>query len=422
MKTVKQYVESGRGVKFGDEMVISSIGEKKRVHLNRTRYLLTSSQDDKIHLDGNKIKLATYGMRDFQAQLVLDQRYRSTDEGIYYMEVLEGGPVLYNGKLCFKFYLDRDDLVEISYLSLDFSKEVSKNDIFTAIPKRVVESDLNILIHGESGVGKSYLARKIHDKSEKKGHFVQVNLSSFSHGLIESELFGHVKGAFTGAIRSKEGAIAQAECGTLFIDEVDTLPLDLQVKLLLFLDSKKYRRVGDDREALSDCRLLFACNRPLEELVRKGVFRKDLYFRITSGHSHHIAPLRGQHDLIKSLLDQFCKKNRLSYCKNLLEVYLDYLWPGNVRQFLGHLEKKKHMTNKRMLEVCVEDLKLSQNISELSLDMNLGMVSLEKYSRLYVQQVFYHLGKNRELAAKVLKISPNTVKKKVSRISREKAS
>ena len=158
--------------------------------------------------------------------------------------------------------------------------------------QNLINSDLKILISGETGTGKSHLARKVHEKSGRLGEFVAINLSSFNPQLIESELFGHKKGSFTGAIHDKTGAFSMAKNGTLFLDEIDSLPLDLQTKLLTFIDNKKFRRVGDTKEESINTRLIFASGRPLEQLVEQGSFRKDLFFRLKSGHSVEMASLR----------------------------------------------------------------------------------------------------------------------------------
>ena len=186
---------------------------------------------------------------------------------------------------------------------------------------KLIRSDLNILIQGETGTGKTRLARRIHDESGSSGDFVHINLSSFSPSLIESELFGYQKGSFTGAIKNKVGALASANFGTLFIDEIDSLPFALQTKLLLFLDDQKFSPVGSRQVLSANTRIIFASGRSLIDLVKRGSMREDFYFRIISGHEIRMRPLRDCPELIDRLINHFSIKNNVSLTIKLKEFY-----------------------------------------------------------------------------------------------------
>jgi DNA-binding NtrC family response regulator len=263
----------------------------------------------------------------------------------------------------------------------------------------VVESDMKILITGESGTGKTRLAKKIHSQSKRSGQFIGINLSAYNPSLIESELFGHKKGAFTGAVSDKCGAFKLANWGTLFLDEIDSLPIELQTKLLGFLDDKTFRAVGDTREEKINARLIFASGRPLESLVEKGLFRKDFYYRLKTGHGIELKPLRDDVSLIDRVLDQFCLENNITLTYRLREFYLSLSWPGNLRELYGHLEKKRILTKGRKFDfdLCDEEL-ITKSTDLYSFEKEIQ--SLEDTKREYVSKILGHFQGNYQLAAK----------------------
>jgi two-component system response regulator HydG len=211
--------------------------------------------------------------------------------------------------------------------------------------ENAAQSDAPVIILGESGAGKELVARAIHQLGErKKGPYVKVNCAALTESLLESELFGHVKGAYTGAYKSRAGRFEMAQGGDVFLDEIGDLPLSTQVKLLRVLEDKVIERVGDSQPIPVDVRVISATNKNLSSLVETGAFRKDLYFRINV-IPIHMPPLRDRVEDIPLLAESFFQKLRLKSGKSLegitnlaLEVLMKYSWPGNVRELKSAFE------------------------------------------------------------------------------------
>jgi two-component system response regulator GlrR len=229
---------------------------------------------------------------------------------------------------------------------------------------RIANTDSTVYIHGESGTGKEVIARAIHFASGRKDKpFVAVNCAALPETLLESELFGHEKGAFTGAIRSSKGLFAQAHEGTIFLDEIGDLPLSIQAKLLRVLQERQFYPVGSEQPLAVDVRIIVATNKNLEESVKQSLFREDLYYRI-----HvipiELPPLRERREDIPLLVDHFLKKysgQMKKDIKGLTPVALQRLmlheWPGNVRELENTMEFAVAMTTR---DVITEDLILPE--------------------------------------------------------------
>jgi len=208
------------------------------------------------------------------------------------------------------------------------------------------DSDANVFITGETGTGKEVFARAVHSNSQyQQGNFVVVDCTSLPETLVESLLFGHEKGSFTGAEKAQDGLIRQANGGTLFLDEVGELPLALQKAFLRVLQEHRFRPLGSNREVESHFRLVAATNRNLDDMVTAGQFRSDLLFRLRS-FIIELPPLRERRDDIKELtryhLDRFCERYGLmskGFSPEFLQTLIDYPWPGNVREFVNTLER-----------------------------------------------------------------------------------
>lgn len=203
---------------------------------------------------------------------------------------------------------------------------------------KVSATDSTVLITGESGTGKGVLARKLHEESRRRaGPFIPVNCSAIPEHLLESELFGHVKGAFTGADRTRKGLFLQADRGTIFLDEIGELPLHMQAKLLHAIEDKSVRAVGSEEARRIDVRIAAATNRNLAQMVRDGQFREDLFFRLSMFHVH-IPPLRDRIGDVRPLVEYFIaglgkESGRVMTLDTEAEEFLlSYRWPGNVRQ------------------------------------------------------------------------------------------
>lgn len=216
------------------------------------------------------------------------------------------------------------------------------------VVRKVADSEASVLITGESGTGKELVARSIHAQSGRRnGPFVAINCAAIPRDLLESELFGHVKGAFTGAVKDKTGKFLLAEGGTLFLDEVGELPLELQPKLLRALQERTVEAVGGTREQKLDVRVVAATNLDVEKAIADGTFREDLYYRL-SVIPVHLPPLRQRCEDIPLLLRYFCGKHgadKVAFDKPALTTLTSYMWPGNVRELENLVERLLIMRN-----------------------------------------------------------------------------
>ncbi|MCH8967088.1 MAG: sigma 54-interacting transcriptional regulator, partial [Planctomycetes bacterium] len=211
---------------------------------------------------------------------------------------------------------------------------------------RAARSNLTVLIQGETGTGKELLARTIHRESPRSaGPFVPVHCGGYTDSLLASELFGHVRGAFTGAVADRPGVFEVASGGTVFLDEISTMSQEMQVKLLRVLQERRVVRVGSSKEVPVDARVVAATNSELAELVRTKAFREDLYYRIKVV-SCDIPPLRGRIEDIKALIDHFMSyfsqrddKKGIRLTPATERILLSYRWPGNIRQLRSELER-----------------------------------------------------------------------------------
>jgi DNA-binding NtrC family response regulator len=228
--------------------------------------------------------------------------------------------------------------------------------IFDSI-RKVAPTDSTVLLSGESGTGKELFARAIHAHSKRAVRpFVAVDCSTFSSSLLESELFGHAKGAFTGAVKDKAGIFDIANYGSLFLDEVANLNSDIQAKLLRVMETREFKPVGADRLKKSDVRIIAATNRNLKEMVNEGNFREDFYYRLNV-FPVFIPPLRDRRDDIPRLLYHFLKlycrqtgKRVDGFSDDALEILVDFNWPGNVRQLKNQVERLVILADDRILD------------------------------------------------------------------------
>lgn len=225
----------------------------------------------------------------------------------------------------------------------------TKNEEFQKaidIAEKAADSNVNVLILGESGVGKEVLARHVHNCSSRKGrHFMAVNCHAFADNLLESELFGHEKGAFTGAIEKRKGRFEAAHGGTLFLDEIGDIPLNTQAKLLRTIETKKIERIGSNHSIETDFRLISATNKNLNEEIIQGRFRDDLFYRIST-ITIEIPPLRERKEDLDILIEFFLEKSKVDLKKKILhiekgvkEFLYSYNYPGNIRELKNIIER-----------------------------------------------------------------------------------
>ncbi|MDR2597982.1 MAG: sigma 54-interacting transcriptional regulator [Treponema sp.] len=242
-----------------------------------------------------------------------------------------------------KGHMDQKD-AEQGYHTL-ITKSPAIQEILEIIDK-AAKTDLSVLLLGESGVGKELFAEQVHLRSKRKNSpFVRVNCAAIPEGLLESELFGHIKGAFTNAISKRQGRFETADGGTIFLDEIGDLPLTLQAKLLRVIQEKKYEKVGSDDTITVDVRIVSATNKDLDRQVQNGLFREDLYYRLNV-IPVNIPPLRLRQEDITELAHFFLKnfiiktgKNFNGFSEDALEAMLLYPWPGNVRELQNCIER-----------------------------------------------------------------------------------
>ncbi len=279
--------------------------------------------------------------------------------------------------------------------------------------KRSARTNLSVYLEGETGVGKEILAALIHAWSPRaKGNFVAINCGALSADLAESELFGHVKGSFTGAINTRPGALMQAHGGILFLDEVADLSLDIQVKLLRFIENGEIRPVGSDRVVKTDVRVICATNKPLKKLIKQGRFRQDLFYRLASIEIR-VPPLRGRMDDIEFLAKTFAQEFGFQLSPNALLRLKSYSWPGNVRELRHNVERACGMAQEfnRILSEDDFGFLINSQSGEESDDNEFGgaILSMQEMERVLVLKALRLSSGNRTEAAKILGIARSTL-------------
>lgn len=293
-------------------------------------------------------------------------------------------------------------------------KIITRNPIFRNILNQInviSDYDTNILLEGETGTGKSFLAKYIHYMSPRRnGPFVKVNCTAIPDTLLEAELFGHVRGAFTGAVRDKPGKVELADGGTLFLDEIGDMPLHLQAKILHFVQEKEFERLGDTKTRKANVRIIASTNRNLKELMRRGQFREDLYYRL-GVVKLHIPPLRERKEDIPLLVNHFIEKYSKMYSRRIkgisseaMKLLLSYNFPGNVRELENLIERA--VITCRGSVINPEDIHIEMD--------SMPFVKEEEIER--IRQVLEQTGGNRSLAAKILGMHRTTLWRKMKEL------
>ena len=286
-----------------------------------------------------------------------------------------------------------------------------------ALAQKVAPLNSTVLITGESGVGKERLARSLHDASRRsRGPFIAVNCGAFADTLIESELFGHARGAFTGAVQDRPGLFETAHGGTLFLDEIGELTLPIQVKLLRVIQEREVVRLGERKPRSIDLRLIAATNRSLGNEVDQGRFRRDLYYRLHVIHLH-IPPLRERLDevlgLARDLLVETAARlgrPMAGYTSAATERLLEYPWPGNIRELQHAIERACAVATGPLIDV--EDLPEAVRGQRLALAGGRRQPLVDR-ERAYIRAVLDRVGGNRQRAAEELGISLSTLKRRL---------
>lgn len=295
----------------------------------------------------------------------------------------------------------------------EIPKIITKNSLMLEIletVKKVAVSDFPVLIYGESGVGKELIASAIHSASERaEKPFIPINCGAIPENLLESELFGHEKGAFTGAHEKKLGLLEVANRGTLFLDEICELPRQLQVKLLRAIETGVFYRVGGTREIKVNLKFVSATNKDIKTEVERGNFRPDLYYRI-SALSLHIPPLRERKEDIPLLIEHFKMNNpsfkSKKFSKEALKTLSEYSWPGNVRELQNVVHRTLLLSENDIIESYDLPVDLINN-------RNISGKRLEDVEREHILKVLKEVGGQRGRAAEVLGIDPKTLYRKL---------
>lgn len=302
-------------------------------------------------------------------------------------------------------------------------KNPRMKEILDLIP-RIANANTNVLITGESGTGKEVIAKSIHDSGNRaRKPFVPINCSSIPDQLLESELFGHIKGSFTGAIQNKKGLFEEAQGGTLFLDEIGDLDLSLQAKLLRVLQERKIKAVGDNSYREVDVRILAATHKDLKQLCKEGKFREDLYYRL-SVLPIELPPLRERKEDIPALADYFLEKYSAinsslarAFTKATMEAMVNRNWEGNVRELENVIERAVVLCPSELIPESYIGNPLDSNTSVKSPEVQLStltddMPTLEDLERRYIRRVLDHTNDRKEKAAKILGINRRTLYRK----------
>ena len=309
-------------------------------------------------------------------------------------------------------------------------KSKAMEGVFKLIGK-IADSQATVLIQGESGTGKELIARAIHNLSSRRNEpFVAVDCSVLPEHLLQSELFGHIKGAFTGAVKDKEGLFLAAEGGTLFLDEIGSISPEVQLNLLRVLQEKEIKPVGSVENMKIDVRVLAATNVELEECMRRGTLRKDLYYRLAVV-TVNIPPLRQRSEDVPGLAHHFLHKYSKVYHKNLsditpgaMSILMENLWPGNVRELENVIERAVLLSSGRLIDEASLSFPQSRGTKEVKVLKPLKAATkalAQEKERETILSALRDSGGNKSLAARILGISRTSLYNKIKELDIQSA-
>jgi DNA-binding NtrC family response regulator len=324
---------------------------------------------------------------------------------------------------------------EIDYLRreqdviYDFDRIIARSKVMKqmlATLKKYSQTDSTILITGETGTGKSFLSGSVHYNSKRRARpFIKINCANLPENLLESELFGHEKGSFTGADKTRVGRLEQAKGGTVFLDEIGELSASLQAKLLRVLEEKAFERVGGNKTICSDMRIIAATNRKIENRMAEGTFREDLYYRLNVLRLH-LPPLRERIDCIEPLsiflLEKICrnlKKKINGFSPEVINIFRKYHWPGNIRQMANTIERAVIMEENSLIQtkhLIMPDNNAQNLINIADVDnpkSNQTLLNIQKESILKALEKSLWIQKD---AAAILGITPRTLNYKIKKL------
>ena len=423
--------------------------------VRRTLKVVLSPYFEEIHSIGSPIEITT-SISEFKPDVVLlDMNFKATinsgNEGLFYLKEIKSKypgievvlftaygdiPLAVEGmkKGAFDFIekpWDNDNLIDTlrkaivkrrgqkaetqSDNSVYWGKSPKIDDIRVLIEK-IAPTDISVLITGENGVGKDIAAKEIFSRSHRKGKpFVAVDMGAITDSLFESELFGHVKGSFTGAVSDHKGKFEQAQGGTIFLDEIGNLSLTLQAKLLRAIQNRVITKVGGDKEIPVDVRIISATNKDLKKEVAEGRFREDLFYRFAGFHIELPALRESKEDII-GLANHFLENFSKKYHKNIeviekeAQIYLkEHNWPGNIRQLKQQIEKAVIFADGEILKL--EDLKAGNK----DLNFESQGISASNDEKTLISEALLKTGRNISKAAKLLNMSRPTLYSKMNK-------
>lgn len=327
--------------------------------------------------------------------------------------------------------VERQRVLEDGYTAPDIGPEfIGQSPALEKVRQaiaRIAPTDSATLILGETGVGKEMVARLVHAQSRRRERpFIVVDCAALHEHLLQSELFGHEKGAFTGAARLKHGLFEVGNTGTIFLDEVGEMSPEVQAKLLRVLETGRFRRLGGTKEIAVDVRVISATNRDLRSAIARGHFREDLFFRLAS-LTIEIPPLRERRDDVRALVEHFTGQFNLRFARSkrfspaAMEVLLRYRWPGNVRELTHAVQQSIVLTDRDVIEP--EDLPAAITLGGMDRAPSAGEPpSLREAQRRHVLAVMESVGGNRAQAARLLQISERNLYRLLRRYARQAGS
>ena len=289
-----------------------------------------------------------------------------------------------------------------------------------ALAQKVSATEVPVLLTGETGTGKEVFAQSIHQHSSRKGKsFVAINCSSFSRDLLESEMFGHKAGSFTGALKDKKGLFEEADNGTIFLDEIGEMAFELQAKLLRILETGEYIKIGDTKPTRVNVRVVAATNRNLPEEITAGRFREDLFYRL-SVFQIHLPPLRERAGDVRILAKAFVKDFSVRLARPVTEItpaFLEALeqqpWKGNIRELRNVIERSLIVCESERLDVADLPLDIQNTHYEQSDETTPGSFELSAMERRHIARVLEYTKGNKTEAARLLKIGLTTLYRKI---------
>ena len=373
----------------------------------------------KKNIDTPVIVITAYGDIDSAVEFMKNGAYDYVTKPFPKEKILE---VVKNS--CEKYQLIRENrsLKKIIKYNFSPSQIIYKSDTINEIIKlaeNVANTDTTVLITGESGTGKELIARLIHFSSNRKNKiFFPINCASLTDTLFESQLFGYVKGAFTGAVSSNKGILKEIDGGTLFLDEIAEIPQSMQAKFLRLIQYNEFIPLGSNKIENVDLRYIVATNKNLEEEVKNGKFRKDLFYRVNV-ITINIPPLRERKEDIEPLIEHFIKvfnkkfnKNIKGIEDNILKILKKYSWPGNVRELENLIERAVILSKDEYLN----ENHFPRDI-QFAIDKNdETIMPLDNVVKNYIKRIYFLTGKNKYQTAQLLKISRKTLDRKLKEI------